>query len=395
MFLCDTLIDGDVCNNKGMAVYVSQGIDPERPSTFYPISHTQWAFSTSSNSKYLGISSSDTPNVSGKFSGVFTAPSTDLYTFTLVAKHTIKNNVCYFPWPECSVFVEIDLSYSGTGSDLDGTCTIVTSTKCSDASKLLYVTIDRYFNLVSGQQYPLFAGLRHVIPIPQTVSPWLKLTYHTSSSSTEHRIGKEAIAGLSGYSDTSTSSPSSSSGSNDSGGGGSESNGSVGSTPSPSNKYTTSVDSEVVENVSSVIVRTEKTTYAIVGGVSAGIVVVVDIIVTVLWFVIRKKRKNKNPSGSGSIGRRKDGNGPDRPDTRASGAYSSNMSGVRKSRSDSRHSSGSRSSHTSRTASAYSSNMNGVRKSRSDSRYSSGSRNGHGSRMASAYTSRMNGVRNR
>ena len=39
MFLCDILIDGDVCNNQSMAVYVTYDDPPTRPSAFYPL-HT-------------------------------------------------------------------------------------------------------------------------------------------------------------------------------------------------------------------------------------------------------------------------------------------------------------------------------------------------------------------
>ena len=116
IYLCDTSIDGDVCNEKCMAIYVTHSDPPTRPSTFYPVANTKWTFTEINNLNYLGVSSSDVPNISGKFSDVFIPSKSGTYEFRADFAHDISGGVCHFGhkyW--CSGFIEANLSYSGTG----------------------------------------------------------------------------------------------------------------------------------------------------------------------------------------------------------------------------------------------------------------------------------------
>ena len=392
--LCDTTIEGSVCTNKGMAIYVSTG---ERPGTFYPVSHTQWAFSESSNSKYLGISTTDTPNISGKYSGVFTAPKTTSYYFYLIVSHAVSNSVCYFDLYECPAFMEIDFSYSDTGSDAGGTCytTPLSGTKCADSTKeTSYAQLVRKFYLVSGNQYPLFAGMRHISAIPQSAAPWLKLTYNTLTSSTKNRVGKEAVAGLTGYdscpvsSSTTSSSVSDSSSSDSSVSSDSTGNSSVSTSSSASNKYTTSADDGSSGNISTVVTSSKKVNSVVIGGVSAGAFVVLAVCAVSIWAFVRRMKKNGKTFSSDPVGRSKNGNGSSRPGS----GRSSRSRSAHGSRPDSGRSSRSRSAHGSRPGSGRSSRSRSAHGSRPDSRRSTRSRSSYGSRPGSSRSSRSRSV---
>ena len=324
IFLCDTLIEGSTCSSKGMAVYVSQGDTPTRPSTFYPISHTQWAFTASSNSKYLGISSSDYPNISGKFSGVFTAPKSATFTFLLVLTHTVTNGACYLSLSECPLFMEADLSYSGTGKDSGYSCYYTTSTSCSsDASYTYKYTMRRIFTFVKGSQYPLFAGMRHVTALPvTTAAPWLKLTYYTSSVYYQARVGKEAVAGLSGYTDTSTTTKSSSSSAASSGNGSSAITSSAASSSSGSSGDSPSED----DGSSTTASNLKKTNGAVVGGACAGVIVVVAAAAVGLWVLFGGKSGKKRTLLGFNLSSRKESNGSLRSGSRSGSGRTSRES---------------------------------------------------------------------
>ena len=391
MYMCDTLIEGTVCEGSGLAVYVTHDNPPTRPSTFYPISHAQWTFAESSNSGYLGVSSSDYPNISGKYSCLFTAPSTGEYTFQIEIEHTINNNVCHFSQEENPGYIEADLSYSGEGEDRGLVCVTRENRNCANKYKLTeYWFCRRGYYLVAGNQYPLFAGVRYNWTVPQSDNLYLRFIYQNPSGKTLRVSSSESIVGMTGYYAYVSSSPSPSISRSPSRS--PSPSPSKSPTSSPSNRYTSGVNGGSGDS-SSVTADSEKVSTVVISGSCAGVVVIVAICAVALWCVVRKRGKDKNPSSSGSTGLNKDGKEPDRSDTRASGAYSSNMSSVRKERLNSDRSGRSRSGHGSRMASAYSSHMNGVHRSRSDSRRSSRSRSGHGSRMASAYSSHMNGVR--
>ena len=412
-YLCDTSIDGSKCSSKGMAIYATYDDPPTRPSTFYIISHTQWCFTASSNSKYLGISSSSVPNISGKFSGVFTAPSTGYYTFQITVRHKITSNVCYFSLSESPAFVEADLEYSGTGEDYGGTCYVVMNTACADPnSQTEYCYCKRLYYLVSGNKYPLFAGARYNYAIPHAANLWLKLLY-VNPSGTVARIGKEAIGGLTGYTayaTTSSDSSSSTTTSSDSSSSITTSSVSSGSSVSSStlspDEYTASMDDELDGDSSSVVVGSKKASGAIIGGSCAGGFVVVVVCAVTVWIFVRRTDKKGESSGGNTVDQRKDSNesgqrvGSGRT-SRSGYDRTSRMSSVRGSRVNSGRTTREGDDRTSRMSSVRGSRVNSGRTSRSGydrtSRMSSvrGSRSNSGrtSRSGHDRSSRMSSVR--
>ena len=296
MFLCDTLIEGSVCESEGMAIYISQGDTPTRPSTFYPIDHTQWAFTTSSNSEYLGISSSDYPNVSGKFSGVFTAPYSATFYFELALEHTVTSKACYLNLSENPLFVEADLNYSGTGSDGGYGYWYKKNYRCSSSDSYTnQYYLHREYTLVKGQKYPLFAGMRYNVTLPAETGPWLKLTWYLSYNYQNLITTKTAVVGLSGYTDTSTATASS-------GSSGSSSGGSSGGSSDDSSGSDLDVgdSSSGGDGSSSASASFKKTNGAVVGGSCAGAVVAVAVGVV----AFRTFSKGKSWNGKSSSGAR-------------------------------------------------------------------------------------------
>ena len=307
MFLCDTLIDGDVCNKKGMAAYITYDDPPTRPSTFYPISFTSWYFNEANVLNYLGVSSSEAPSITAKFSGVFTAPESGRYVFNLVAQHTISDGQCYFSVPvrASSLFLEPDLSYSGTGTDHGAMGWLHKTLECTDYGKFTnYAEITKDITLVAGEKYPLFAGIRYNWTVPITQNLYLYLGYKAPGDSTYLTIESEATAGLTGYSvTTSSGSSGDSSASDDSASGGSASDSSA------SNDYASdgsSVDSVSGVNNSLTLKGSNKVNYDLIGGVFAGVIVVVVVVAIVFWVIFRRMSKKGEPSGSGPIDHRKD-----------------------------------------------------------------------------------------
>ena len=220
MFLCDTLIEGSVCESEGMAIYITQGDTPTRSITFYPIAHTQWSFTTSSNTQYLGISSSGYPNVSGKFSGVFTAQYSATFYFELTLTHTVTSNACYLNLSENPLFIEADLNYSETGSDGGYGYWYKKNYRFSSPNSYTnQYYLHREFTFVKGQQYHLFAGMRYNVTLPAETDPWLKLTWYLSYYYQYLITTETAVASLSGYTDTSTATASSASSGDSSGSG--------------------------------------------------------------------------------------------------------------------------------------------------------------------------------
>ena len=387
IYLCDTLIDGSVCESTGMAIYVSQGDVPARPSTFYPISHTQWAFVESVNSEYLGISISDTPNISAKFSGVFTAPKTATYTFSLVVTHHITDMVCYFDLNECPVFIEADFSYSGTGSDNGGSCYYMTTSECSSKDYYTYhFTMLRKLYLVSGNKYPLFAGMRHIMAVPQTTAPpWLKLTYYTKTSSQSSRVSSEAVAGLTGYSVTSSSESSYVDDSSVTDDTSDDVLDDVTSSASGSrtSAYTTYTDDDGSTTVSG----SKKKSIAIIGGLSSGIIVVASLCAVAGWFILKKVKDGgkssdrDSPSHSGVSKH-------SRPGSRGGSGNTSRPRSGSTSRPGSGSTSREGSVRTSRSISGSTSREGSVRTSRSRSGGTSRTSSGRTSRSRSGGTSR-------
>ena len=96
IYLCDTSIDGDVCNEKGMAIYFKHSDPPTRSSTFYLVANTKWTFTETNNLNYLGVSSSDVPNISGKFCCVFIPSKSGTYEFRVDFDHDISGSACHF-----------------------------------------------------------------------------------------------------------------------------------------------------------------------------------------------------------------------------------------------------------------------------------------------------------
>ena len=296
-FLCDPTIDSTKCTNAGMCVYISQG---SRPSTFYVISHTQWAFTESSNTKYLGTSSS-VENISGHYSGVFTAPKSAVYTFKLWLYHDVKSGVCYFDVDDCPAYIEIDFDYSGTGTDYSRSCNKVKNTICSTDTITWYVELVAKFYLMKSRQYPLFAGMRSTHAVPQsTAPPWMKLIYTYGQSSSYARVGKEAVAGLAGYS-AYTVSPSRSATRSVSP--------SISATPyvdTPAPTEETSTDSDIDSDDSLVVSDSGRTSTILIGGICVGAVVVAVICALVVWALVRKAKNKKESSAGDTSSRRRD-----------------------------------------------------------------------------------------
>ena len=365
LYLCDTSVEGDICESTGMAVYVTYSDPPTRPSTFYPISPSQWNFSEANILKYLGVSSSDAPNVSGKFSGVFTPTQTGSYTFQLTVQHYLSVDACISDMSDYDSFIDADLSYSGTGESYSLSCSVSSTNTTSLCIEYNYCR--RKYYLVSGRQYPLFAGTRYNYTLPQTDNIWMRLVYTDPSSNTQG-ITDEAIAGLRGYGAyTGSDSVSSSSVSTSSASSGSVSNGA-----SSSDGYTNGVDSGSDGNSSSLVVGSRKISNAVIGGVCSGIFVVIAVSAVIAWIVIMKKDDKTEPLDGDAFGRHKD-----------SGMLDQRISGI-----DFRYGSGTRRENG--RSSRRDTRPSSGRTSRSGVDHSGRMSNNRGSRASSGRTSRRN-----
>lgn len=314
LFLCDLSIEGSVCDSSGASSYVTTDNPPTRPSTFYPISNTAWTFSTSNNNNYLGIDSSDSTEVSPKFSGVFYPTKTGLHNFLLYVAHTISSKTCYFSLDEVVAVLEMDLSYSDSGTDYGVSCRSQVASKCSDSTKSYYYYCTRQLYLVSGNAYPFFAGMRYNWTVPQSVNPYLRVTYRVQSGS-EKLISSESVAGLDGYYPSATPTAS------------------VSAMPTFTPTMTPNSDdtgdedvlTDVEEEDSSSTASTtkKKQIYYLVGG-GVGIVVVAIIGAVIIWLLVASNKKNNDSSGKES--------------SKGKGSSKSNGSGHRGSDKDSKHS---------------------------------------------------------
>ena len=382
MYLCDISIDGNICKNKSMAVYITHTNPPTRPSTFYPVSHTQWTFSKTSNSNYLGISSSVAPNISGKFSGVFTPNRTGNYTFELVAKHENYDTACHFRIGDCPLFIEFDKDYAGTGRDFGGSCAVLQTVTCPDKdTETYYGQLSRVFYLVAGSSYPLFAGTRSNYTVPQTDNLWMKLTYTDPSNNTRW-ITSEAVAGLSGY-----------------------------------NAYSQS-ESKVGNSGQVASSDAKEFNFYIIGGACAGGLVIIIIVAVSIWIGCGKENKKGKSSNVDEFSRSRDSSvydhrrssrdvkhsggtrhgsskssrGESRESSgrssRDSGGRSSRGSGGRSSRDSGGRSSRDSDSYTSRGSDSYTSRDGGDRSSRDKGGYTSRDKGGYTNRDKGGYTNR-------
>ena len=369
MFLCDTLIEGSVCESEGMAIYVTHDDTPTRPSTFYPIDHTQWAFSSESNSEYLGVSSSDYPNVSGKFSGVFTAPYSATFYFQLSFSHTVTGSTCYLNLSENPLFIEVDLNYSGTGSDGGYGYWYKKNYHCSSATtytNLFY--LQRKFTFVKGEKYPLFAGMRYNVTIPAEAAPWMKLTWYLSYSYQSLITTETAVAGLSGYSnagtDTTDDDSSSTSGGDSS---------AITSSAASSSSGSSGDSSSGGDGSSSTTVSYKKTNGAVVAGSCIGGLAAVVIAVVAFWAFSTGRLANV-VSAAGPGSRRRSSNGSARSGSRSGSGRSGRGSKSRGSKSRKGSGRASRESRSRGGSGRSSGESDGSRSSGRSSRESSGSR---------------------
>ena len=272
LYLCYTSINGDVCESEGVAAYVTYTDPPTRPSTFYPISSSEWNFNEANILKYLNVSSSDAPNVSAKFSGVLTPNETDIYTFSLLARHSSSVDTCSFRIGANDLFIYIDLSYSGTGGSYSLGCSV--SRVIDTAPCIQYSYCEAEYYLVAGEQYPIYAGARSNYTIQQTDNLWLGLTYW-GSSSYDPTMTNGVVVGLS---------------------------------KDPESEDVIS-SSKISDPESEDVISSKKISVGLIGGVCAGIVFVVAIASVAAWFIIRKVTKKDKPSNSDVVDRREHGDG--------------------------------------------------------------------------------------
>lgn len=304
LFLCDHTYDGDVCDTRGMALYVSAGNPPPRPKVFYPVSHTQWTFKESFISGTLGVTSEDQANVSGKFSGVFIPILTGLYKFQLRSYHTIRNRVCRWNAGSFPTAIEIDLAVASGGSSGGQACeTIFNDLYCKNWN--LYANefnCYREYNLIAYEKYPLFAGLRYNLGVPYNNNLWLKLTYTDPNGKSYRVTSTDGYVGLKGYSVTPTASAS------------------PDRSPSPSptvgitistdvtvsgatsgNNTAGDVGTGVASDSDDSMSRsgTAKVNAAVVGGVCSVIVVIIIVADVAVFFFLRKKMVDGKMRGNG------------------------------------------------------------------------------------------------
>ena len=359
-FLCDTDIDGSVCTNSGMGVYLSAGSPPPRPTTFYPVDRAIWTFTRSSSEKYLGVGDDwDQPNVSGKFSGVFKPTHAGVHTFTIIATHTVRNGKCRFPTNRSPVAVEVDISYSGFGSAGEAGCSTRFSSSCSDYYYYTnYFTCTRMYTLELGYKYPLFAGALYNSTIMNEDLLSLELIYTSPIATTQIVNSTTTVVGMSGYISTiaPTATPEATSSLTDSD---YDSTDYTSSSSTASSSVDPSTDSE---DSGATVSEIKKTNGAIVGGAFSGVFVFFVLLGLAIWIyaknVRRKSReakKAKSLSGTGRSG------GLDRRRRRSSSSGSS------------RHKSGSSSRHKSGNSSRHKSGSSSRHKSSSSSRHKSGS----------------------
>ena len=291
MYLCDTEIEGSVCEGKGMAIYVTSDIPPTRPSTFYAISHTVWSFYEGTLQKYLGIDSTSNYYISPKYSGVFYPRKTGYHAFTLHVRHTISSKTCYFSLSEVACVIDIDLGYSGTGADYGLSARPVTTSSCSDSSKTNVYICQRSFYLEKSQKYPLFAGLRYNWTIPMSTSPRMYLYFvdsTSSSASSNYVTEKYANTGLSGYTSYTSSSASSAVSSSTSSSASSSTSSSTSPSASSSASYNSSANSTDEDSDNAVSVKVKSTSIVVVTGACAGALVLVTIVAIALWAILWK-----------------------------------------------------------------------------------------------------------
>ena len=313
LYLCDNSINGDVCNTRGVAVYVSAGNPAPRPQVFYPISHTQWTFLENFISGTLGVTSSDQANVSGKFSGVFIPTYSGRYKFELWVVHKIVSKVCRFRIDTFPAIIELDMSIASGGTSYGLDCAAkYNAVGCSDYFNYAeWYYCSRQYDLVAYEKYPFFAGTRYNWGVPYNNNLWLKLYYTDPKSGIYWIRESDSYVGLDGYYTTPTASPSRSPTSVPTKTVAITFEGSSGAVPTrtltPTNSITTTATATVngtgnssassngtsVDGDSSSLTRVNSklTNASIIGGACAGalLIIIADIIIFV---VVRRRRRN-------------------------------------------------------------------------------------------------------
>ena len=389
-FLCDHLIEGSVCDSKGMALYVSFGYPPPRPSVFYPISHTVWSFTESFIKNTLGVTSSDQENVSGKYSGVFYPSSTGSYTFALTVSHALNNKVCHFSLFSVPSMIEIDLSLATGGQDFGMYCGTNPYDGCSDYyTNIYWWYCYRQYYLVAGQPYPLFAGTRYNVGIPYSDMLRLYFEYTDPSGNVYKLTSSDCVTGYAGYTLTATPNPTKSASRSQS----PSPTRSVTASRSPSPSMTTTFSAIVSHSYqqnsdsgvddSSSTASSKKSSTFVIGGASVGVVVIVVIAAVGVWLFISRNKGDRVDQG----GRPAKSTGGLRMgmDSRQSGKSSRKRSG---SGSSSRKRSGSGSSSRRRGGSCSSSRRRGGTSSRQTSGTSSRHMGGRSGQQVSGTVSR-------
>ena len=329
LFLCDHLIEGDVCSEQGVAAYVSAGSPPPRPSVFHPISESIFTFYDSFVSDTLGVTSSDQDNISGKISGVFVPAYTGEYVFQLFISHITTTGICHWNLNTWPVVIELDMSVAGSGSSGDLSCssTKSTSTCFLTTSYTNWYSCTRTYNLVQYESYPIFAGTRYDWGVPYGgYDLGLTLSYTDPEGETKKVGSSDAYLGISGYTLTPTPSASSKPSPTPSRSPVPTSSPSISASIIPSK--TASISNSLhYSNTSTSIVgdasssdtsdlssdgNSKEATPATVGVVSAGVIVIIIIVVVALWVILRKRRKDgetrKSQRSKSSEGSRNGGN---------------------------------------------------------------------------------------
>ena len=378
LFLCDLTIEGSVCYSTGVAVYFSSGNPPPRPRNFYTISHTQWTFVGDDLESQMGFSYEEMPNVSGKFSCVFRPYYSGAYIFKLVIAHRIVDGNCKFSLTENPGIIVIDLNWSGTGTSYDLECTTRKNSQCTSNydTHTEYYYCERRYDIVRMNEYPFFAGITNDWALEYEDYLWLQVKYDDAKGYTNLLCTwqDDCYLGLLNYTQmpTGTIPEDVSASASPEPSASASPRPSASASPKPSASASPESNSSVDSDASKTRVLKQP---IVIGGICAGAIVLIVIVSTVLYIVLRdngsgnSESMSRFSSNSKYAGGRKDSRTTSRSSSRPTSRGSSHYS----SRGSARFSSGSVSNHrySSRESSRASSRGSSRPTSRGSSHYSS------------------------
>lgn len=284
LFLCNSSVHGDLCSSKGLALYVAAGLSPSYPEVMYQVTHSEWSFTQDFVENTLKVTYNDQPNVSGKFSCVFTPAESGVYYFELILTHDYHDLYqCDWLIGKPPGVIEMELTDDDVEREL--TCVASANLSCKNPGYFTnYMNCTRRYVLTGGYAYPFYAGVAYNAGVDHAAKLKMKLTYKDPTGVTNYITEDDATVGVI------TPSPSPSS--------------SLSRSPSKSPSYSPSKSVSATGNGASSVGSSTKSAVSgsAIGGVCAGLIFIMIVFAAAVWTFYKRITKARAAQSSGRSG---------------------------------------------------------------------------------------------